>query len=51
MKRFRIHIILILCLLLFYAIIAGDSLLKRFSAGPGEREWYRNRGRKTITIP
>ena len=37
MKRFRIHIILILCLLLFYAIIAGDSLLKRFSAGPGGR--------------
>lgn len=44
MKRFRIHIILILCLLLFYAIIAGDSLLKRFSAGPGEEGIVQKQG-------
>ena len=44
MKRFRIHIILILCLLLFYAIIAGDSLLKRFSAGPGEEGIVQEQG-------
>ena len=44
MKRFRIHIILILCLLLFYAIIAGDSLLKRFAAGPGEEGVVQEQG-------
>ncbi|HZJ58036.1 MAG TPA: CapA family protein [Clostridia bacterium] len=45
MRKSRIHIALMLCLLLIYALLAGCSLIKRFSAGPN----IRNIGQNHVT--